>query len=78
MLIGVEDVSVVLKDEIGDGGDDAFLVRAFDEQDCAVFQGLLRDGMRAGVFKSIIVSPQAIAGGWKSHGPPCRSSLPSP
>ena len=30
VLIGVEDVSIVLEDEIGDGGYDAFLVRAFD------------------------------------------------
>ena len=42
VLVGVEDVGVVPVQELADGGDDAFAVRAIDQQDGSV----LHDGPR--------------------------------
>ena len=41
VLVGVQDVAAVAVDEVGDGGDFAFGVRAGDEEDGGVFHGLL-------------------------------------
>jgi hypothetical protein len=39
MFVGMEDVAIMAVDEIGDGGDFAFLVGAGDEQDGGVLHG---------------------------------------
>ncbi len=40
VLVGVEDVAAVPKDEVGDGGDQSFLVGATDEEDGTGSHGL--------------------------------------
>ncbi len=40
MFVSVENVAVLAKNEVGDGGDDAFLVRAGEEQDGRGFHGV--------------------------------------
>ncbi len=34
MLVGVQDIGVVMDEEVGDGGNDALAVRTIDQEDC--------------------------------------------
>ena len=46
MLVGVEDVAAVPEDEVGDGGDQSFLVGTTDEEDGAGSHGFIECSLR--------------------------------
>ena len=53
MFVGVEDVAAVAVDEVGDGGDFAFGVRARDEEDGGGFHSL--EGAPSAAFLALVL-----------------------